>query len=128
MVFDNFFRVQATAPSEDTVKIVRKLMKHPCFDKTNPNRVRALVGAMALSNPVALNAKDGSGYALLSEVVRDLDKVNPQVAARILTPLLSFKRFDEARAELARNELLRIKSEKDLSNGVFEKIEAALNS
>ena len=128
LVFDNFFRVQATAPSEDTVKIVRKLMKHPCFDKTNPNRVRALVGAMALSNRVALNAKDGSGYALLSEVVRDLDKVNPQVAARILTPLLSFKRFDEARAELARNELLRIKSEKDLSNGVFEKIEAALNS
>ena len=83
---------------------------------------------MALSNPVALNAKDGSGYALLSEVVRDLDKVNPQVAARILTPMLSFKRFDEVRAELARNELLRIKSEKDLSNGVFEKIEAALNS
>ena len=127
LVFDNFFRVQASVPSEDTVKTVRSLMRHPGYDKTNPNRVRALVGTMA-GNPVALHAKDGSGYALLSDVVRELDKVNPHVAARILSPMLSFKRFDKDRAQLMHENLLKIKEIKDLSVGVYEKIEAALNS
>lgn len=127
LVFDNFFRIQATNPSEDTVDVVRKLLRHEKYDKTNPNRVRALVGAMALSNPVALHQKEGYGYMLLTDVVTELDAINPMVAARIITPMLSFKRLDLKRQKLAREYLEKILGLKDLSSSVYEKINKALN-
>lgn len=127
LVFDNYFRVQATASSEDTVFNVRKLIRHPRYDKTNPNRIRALVGAMSLSNPVALHKKDGTGYLLLCDVVRDLDKFNEHVAARILSPLVSYKRFDKERQGLAEEYLQTLYRDKNLSKSVYEKVNAALN-
>ena len=127
LTFDNFFRVQATVSSEDTVFNVRKLTRHPRFDKTNPNRIRALVGAMALSNPVALHNKDGTGYRLLYDVVRELDRFNEHVAARILSPILSFRRFDADRQKLARECLESLYNDRTLSKSVFEKVDAALN-
>lgn len=128
VVFDNYFRVQATVPSEETVFKVRKLLRHDRYDSTNPNRIRALVGAMALSNPVALHRKDGTGYLLLCDVVRELDKFNEHIAARILTPLLSFRRFDINRQQLAKEYLESLMNDPDLSKSVYEKVSAALAS
>ncbi len=126
LVFDNYFRAQATSYSEDTVFKVRKLMSHKCFDISNPNRVRALVGTMALQNPIALHKIDGTGYLLLSDVVLKLDSINPHVAARIISPLLSYKRFDEKRQSLILEVLQKIKNTPNLSNSVYEKVNAAL--
>lgn len=126
LVFDNYFRVQATAPLDDTVFNVRKLLRHDRYDKTNPNRVRALVGAMALSNPVALHKKDGTGYLLLCDVIRELDKINEHVAARIISPMLSFRRLDDDRAKLVVEQLEQLLSQADLSRSVYEKVAAAL--
>ena len=105
---------------------VRKLMRHPCYDQNNPNRIRALPGAMALSNPVALHRLDGTGYVLLCDVVSYLNDTNPQVAARILTPLLSYKRFDEQRQKLILENLNKLKKLPNLSRSIFEKVDAAL--
>lgn len=126
LVLDNYFRIQATAPGEDTIEIIKDLIKHPKFDITNPNRVRALVGAMSLSNPQVLHNKDGSGYNLLTNMVIELDPINSQVGARILTPLVSFKRFDDNRQNIIKDCLRRIIEVKNLSNGVYEKVRAAL--
>ncbi len=128
LTFDNYFRVQATAPFPDTVFKVRKLMNHKSFEISNPNRVRALIGAMALSNPVVLHRSDGAGYELLLEVVDKLNKLNPIVAARILTPLISFKRFDDKRQGLIKEGLLKLKAKDNLCSDVYEKIEAALSA
>lgn len=127
LVFDNYFRVQATAPNAETVFSVRKLLRHSRYDATNPNRIRALPGAMALSNPVALHRKDGSGYILLCEVVAALNEQNSQVAARILTPLLSFKRFDKARQKLIVDNLRKLLQLPNLSRSIYEKVNAALS-
>lgn len=127
LAYDNYFRVQATAPGDNTVYTVRRLMredKH--YDKTNPNRVRALVGAMILSNPQALHRTDGTGYVLLFDTVSELNSINEHIAARILNPLLSFRRFDARRQELARECLLKIKALPELSRSVSEKVDAAL--
>ena len=126
LVFDNFFRVQATAPDAETVFNVRKLLRHKRYDAGNPNRIRALPGAMALSNPVALNRADGSGYILLCEVVSALNDKNPHVAARILTPLLSYKRLDEARQKLIVESLRNLLKLPNLSRSIYEKVSAAL--
>lgn len=126
LVFDNFFRVYASVESEETVNVVRKLLDHPCFDITNPNRVRALIGTMAYANPVALHRKDGMGYLLLLDVIKKLDPINPSVAARILDGIIQFKRFDSARASKARDYLERMSNIPNLSKAVYEKISAAL--
>ena len=126
IVFDNFFKIQATVPSVDAIENVKRLFSHPSYDGKNPNRVRALIGALALSNPAVLHDKSGEGYNLLCEQIKKLNSVNPSVAARILTPLLSFKRFDNARQALIKENLNKLMELPDLSRSIFEKVEAAL--
>src|SRR5690606_33297521 len=79
LVLDKWFTVQATSSLPDTLARVRELTKHADFTLKNPNRVRALVGAFAMSNQARFHAKDGSGYAFLTDLVLDLDALNPQV-------------------------------------------------
>ncbi len=66
----------------ETAMAVRELMKHSAFDIRNSNRVRALIGAFSV-NHLRFHGADGSGYALVSEVIRQLDPINPQIAARL---------------------------------------------
>ena len=74
--------LQAGSPLARTPSTaVRALMKHPAFDIKNPNRVRALIGAFS-ANHLRFHDADGSGYRLVGEVIRTLDPINPQVAAR----------------------------------------------
>lgn len=127
LVYDNFFRVVASAPVESVVYRVRKLMREDeNFELENPNRVRALVGTLVNSNPCAFHKKDGTGYVLLVDVVRALNSVNEQMAAKLLGPVLSFRRFDPERQELIRECLQQIRDIPDVSRSVFEKVEAAL--
>jgi aminopeptidase N len=128
LVMDTFFRIQATAPAEETVFTVRKLLKHKCFDLRNPNRVRALVGAMARGNPVALHRKDGAGYTLLCEIIRQLDPLNDQIAASLVTPLLSYRRFDSERSALMEENLQKLSRIPNISRSLYEKIEAAVKA
>lgn len=126
LVFDNFFKVQATVPSQAAIENVKELLNHKSFDGNNPNRVRALVGALALSNPVALHQEDGEGYTLLCREVARLNDVNPSVAARILTPLLSFRRFDKKRQALIKKNLTDLMNISSLSRSIYEKVSSAL--
>ena len=71
---------------------MRKLTAHPDFDLHNPNRVRALYAAFAMSNPVCFHAADGSGYDFLTAAVIELNRINPQIAARLLTPMREWRR------------------------------------
>ena len=82
LVLDKWMGLQAGSPLPDTVAAVRALMKHPAFDIKNPNRVRALIGAFS-ANHLRFHNADGSGYRLVGEVIRTLDPINPQVAARM---------------------------------------------
>ncbi len=128
LVMDTFFRIQALAPAEETVFTVRKLLKHKCFDLRNPNRVRALVGAMVRGNPVALHRKDGAGYNLIYEIIKQLDPINEQMSAALVTPLLSFRRFGDERASMMEDILRKLLRVNNISRSLFEKIEAALKA
>ncbi|WP_016853759.1 aminopeptidase N [Halomonas smyrnensis] len=124
LVMDQWFSVQVSRPQSDALERVKFLMDHPAFSLTNPNKVRALIGAFA-QNRVNFHRLDGEGYKLLADVVIELNRLNPEIASRLVTPLTRWRRFDEPRQALMRGELERIRSEK-LSPNVYEVIEKAL--
>ena len=124
LVMDQWFTVQVSRPQPDVLERVKYLMQHPAFSLKNPNRVRALIGAFA-QNRVNFHRLDGQGYQLLADVVIELNRLNPEIAARLITPLTRWQRFDETRQALMRSELERIK-EQPLSSNVYEVVEKAL--
>ncbi|ATJ81805.1 aminopeptidase N [Halomonas beimenensis] len=124
LVMDQWFSIQVTRPQSDALDRVKFLMDHPAFSLTNPNKVRALIGAFA-QNRVNFHRLDGEGYRLLADVVIELNRLNPEIAARLVTPLTRWQRFDETRQELMKAELERIRGE-ELSPNLYEVIEKAL--
>ncbi len=125
LVMDQWFSVQVTRPQSDAIERVKYLMGHPAFSLKNPNKVRALIGAFAGQNRVNFHRLDGQGYRLLADVVIELNGLNPEIAARIITPLTRWQRYDEQRQALMKAELERIQAE-PLSPNVYEVVEKAL--
>ncbi len=125
LAVNQWFTVQALMADAGAVERVRELMQHPAFDLRNPNKVRALIGAFAGQNPLQFHRADGAGYRLLGEVVEKLNGSNPQLAARILSPLTRWRRY-RGRAELMRAELQRLADLEDLSPDVYELVSKSL--
>jgi aminopeptidase N len=111
--------LQASSPLPVTIMQVRTLMKHPAFDIKNPNRVRALIGAFS-ANHLRFHEADGSGYALVGEVLRALDSINPQVAARMSAAFENWRKYDDKRQTLMRAELEAMLKQSGLSSNLFE--------
>jgi len=126
LVLDKWFSIQATAPLPGTLAQVKRLAASPDFNIKNPNRVRSLVGAFCARNPVGFHAADGSGYAFLADYVCELNALNPQIAARLLTPLTQWRRYDAARQALMQAQLRRIGGLADVSRDVAEVVEKSL--
>ncbi|MCK6450717.1 MAG: aminopeptidase N [Alphaproteobacteria bacterium] len=120
LVVDKWFQVQATAPRADALDEVRRLTGHPAFSIRNPNKVRALIGAYAAANPVGFHRADGKGYDFLADRVIELNRLNPQVAARMLGTMTRWRRYDAARRATMRRALERVAAEPGLSKDVFE--------
>lgn len=120
LVVDKWLMVQATADLDDTLDNIKGLLKHPAFVNTNPNKVRALIGAFGSGNFNRFHAKSGEGYAFLAEQVITLNQINPQVAARLVEPLTRWKRYDEQRQGLLKAQLKRILASPNLSKDVYE--------
>ena len=96
------------------------LLGHEAFTLKNPNRARSLIGAFAGGNPTGFHRADGAGYALVAGQLLLLDRLNPQVAARMMTPFGRWRRYDAARQELMRAQLERILAAPSLSRDSFE--------
>ncbi|MNC28300.1 Aminopeptidase N [compost metagenome] len=126
LVMDKWFVLQATSPAADTLSKVRELLNHRSFSMGNPNRVRSLIGAFAAGNPAAFHALDGSGYQFMVEMLSELNHRNPQVASRLIEPLIRLKRYDAKRQEMMRAALEQLKGLENLSGDLFEKISKAL--
>ncbi|KAJ1694393.1 hypothetical protein LUZ63_011091 [Rhynchospora breviuscula] len=119
LVVNKWFALQAMSDAPGNVENVRKLLNHPAFDMRNPNKVYSLIGGFC-GSPVNFHAKDGSGYKFLGEVVVQLDKINPQVASRMVSAFSRWKRYDEDRQALAKAQLEMIVSANGLSENVYE--------
>ncbi|MDH3994678.1 MAG: aminopeptidase N C-terminal domain-containing protein, partial [Gammaproteobacteria bacterium] len=125
LVVNQWFQVQAAIPDSGALERVQRLLSHPDFDLRNPNKVRALVGVFAGQNPVNFHRIDGAGYRFLSSIVTQLTDSNPQIAARLLSPLTKWRNYT-GRSELMRAELTALAGRADLSPDVFEVVSKSL--
>ena len=120
LVVDKFFSLLASATRTDIIPNLKSLREHADFNIKNPNRVRSIYAAFAMNNPVGFHAVDGSGYEFLTNAIIELNRINPQIAARLLTPLREWKRYTPERQEKMQAALERILAEKNLSPDVYE--------
>ncbi len=125
LVVNKWLSLQATCILPGTLERVKELLEHPAFSMKNPNKVRSLIGAFC-SNQQQFHVKDGNGYRFLADRIRELDPMNPQIAARMLTPLTMWKRYDIRRQQLMKIELERIADFPGLSGDVGEIVEKSL--
>ena len=126
LVIDKWFALQARSSLPGTPNRVRELTRHPAFERKNPNRVRALVGAFAQGNQLRFHDASGAGYVFLADEVITLDPINPTTAARLVQPLGAWRRHDPARQALMRRELERILATPDLSKNTYEMVSKSL--
>ncbi|HGS4905267.1 TPA: aminopeptidase N [Vibrio parahaemolyticus] len=127
LVMDKWFALQGTNPAEDALEKVKATMNHEAFSLKNPNRTRSLIGSFLAANPVRFHEKSGSGYQFAGEILRQLNDSNPQVASRMIDPLLKFRKYDEARQAMIRAELEKLKAMDNLAKDLFEKVTKALD-
>ncbi len=126
LVVDKWLALQASCVLPGTLDRVIKLTSHSAFSIQNPNKVRALIATFCSVNQSQFHCQDGSGYSFLVDKVEELDVINPQIAARMLTPLTMWRRFNLKRQELMRIQLKRVKDFKNLSADVDEIVSKSL--
>jgi len=126
LVVDKWFALQATVAEPATLDRVRTLTAHAAFSFANPNRVRALIHAFALGNQKEFNRADGAGYEFIVDVVLFLDPRNPQLAARLLSALKSWRVLEAGRRAFAQGALRRVSAVRSLSPDVADIVNRAL--
>jgi aminopeptidase N len=127
LVLDKWFSLHASTHRDDILTRLELLANHSQFNINNPNRVRSLIGTFAFYNPMGFHAIDGSGYRFVTDYLLKLDKINPQICARLVTPLTQWQRLDLTRQNLIRLQLARLLDNTSLSKDVFEKVSKSLN-
>ncbi len=128
LVLDKWFALQASIAEEATVERVQSLLTHQDFTIKNPNRLRSLIGSFAMRNQVAFHRSDGGGYEILKTIVLQLNSINPQVAARMVNPLIHWRRYGEERQQMMKDALNEIFESEHLSRDLYEIVKRGLDT
>ena len=126
LVLDKWLALNAIAPEPSVVDRVRAILADPGFPRNNPNRLRALVGNFGLGNPSQFARADGTGFRFVTEFVADVDKRNPQVAARVLTAFRIWRSFEPGRKSAAEAALTALRDAGGLSRNTTDILERTL--
>ncbi|HQZ63255.1 MAG TPA: aminopeptidase N [Dokdonella sp.] len=119
-VMDRWFSVQATLPTANALERVRALTRHAAFRWDNPNKVYALLLAFALRNPVGFHREDGAGYEFIADSIRRIDRITPQVAARLTTAFAAWRRYPPTLRERMHTQLMRLQEAAAMSADVTD--------
>ena len=124
LVLNKWFSVQALSSLDDVLDRVKALVKHPDFTLSNPNRCRSLISVFTRN--AAFHDGLGAGYEFVGDILKELDPINPQVASRMASSLIKWRRYDENRGRLMKAQLERIVSMKPISDDLFEIVNRGL--
>ncbi|AOS97477.1 Aminopeptidase N [Microbulbifer aggregans] len=127
-VVELWLAVQSSSPKRGSLEAVRALMAHPAFELTNPNRVRSVIGAFSNRNFLQFHQPDGSGFRFLAEQVIALDKLNPQIAARLVTPITRWKKYCQGQQEMMHAALQSVMDSGQLSADLYEVVSKSLKA
>jgi aminopeptidase N len=125
-LFDKHSILIASVRDNSVFDLMDNVEQSSLFDWKNPNRVRALYAVFGQQNPTMFHQAEGQGYQRLAAVIAKADSINPQLASRLVTPLLSFRRFEPKRQTLMREALVKLNTQQ-LSPDLSEKVNKALN-
>jgi len=126
LVMDKWLIIQATSERKQTLAEVKRLLHHPVFSMKNPNKVRSLIGSFCAMNHVRFHDESGEGYVFLADRIIELNDINPQIAARMVSPFTTWKKYDSERQAKMRDQLERIVSLDGLSRDVYEIVKKSL--
>lgn len=128
LVMDKWFQLQGTNPASNALEVIKQSMSHEAFSLKNPNRTRNLIGSFLNMNPTNFHTMSGEGYLFAGEILTILNDSNPQVASRLIDPLLKMAKYDDTRRGLIRAELEKLQSMDNLAKDLFEKVAKALDN
>lgn len=126
LVMDKWFSISVCLNDDNIYEHLEALTSHQLFSLNNPNRARSLIGAFANNNPKYFHCESGRGYQFIAKYVGLLNEINPQVASRLITPLIQYKGFNKQSQDLIKVELNKLAALENLSNDLKEKLDAAL--
>ena len=119
LVMDKYFALVGSSRRSDTLQQVQTVLQHPKFSLENPNKARSLIGSFSRNVP-HFHAEDGSGYRFIADKVIEIDRFNPQVAARLVQAFNLCNKLEPHRKNLVKQELQRIRAQEGLSKDVGE--------
>ena len=119
LVMDKYFALVGSSRRSDTLQQVQTALQHPKFSLENPNKARSLIGSFSRNVPY-FHAQDGSGYRFIADKVIEIDRFNPQVAARLVQAFNLCNKLELHRKNLVKQELQRIRAQEGLSKDVGE--------
>ena len=119
LVMDKYFALVGLSRRSDTLQQVQTALQHPKFSLENPNKARSLIGSFSRNVP-HFHAEDGSGYRFIADKVIEIDRFNPQVAARLVQAFNLCNKLEPHRKNLVKQELQRIRAQEGLSKDVGE--------
>ena len=119
LVMDKYFALVGSSRRSDTLQQVQTALQHPKFSLENPNKARSLIGSFSRNVP-HFHAEDGSGYRFIADKVIEIDRFNPQVAARLVQAFNLCNKLEPHRKNLVKQELQRIQAQEGLSKDVGE--------
>ncbi|MFK4812554.1 aminopeptidase N [Devosia sp. ZW T5_3] len=120
LVFDKWLMVSALAQDKGVLERIKAILAAPDFPKSNPNRLRSLLGSFVMSNPAQFTRPDGAAFRFITDVVADIDTRNPQVAARVLTGFRIWQMLEPQRREAARSALTALQAGGKLSRNTAD--------
>lgn len=127
LVIDKWFATQSTLATDDIFERMQALTSHADFNLNNPNKVRSVLLRFAMANPSKFHDESGRGYDLVTRYVVKLNKINPQVAARLCGAFNGWRKLEcESRKQMIKKSLEFILAHENTSPDVYEIANKAL--
>ena len=121
-----WFSIQAKNPQDGGLKRVTSLLDHPLFSMKNPNKVRSVLGTYCQHNLINFHQPEGGGYEFLADKVLELNEINPQIGARLVTPLARWRKYASPHNLLMLDALKRIDAHSGLAKDIREIVSKSL--
>ncbi len=125
VVFNKWLQVQAWSPVESAFDDVKRAAATPPFSLENPNNIYSLHRAFG-TNYAAFQSADGAAFKWLCDEILKVDKLNPQVAARLCGSFNFVKKFPEKLRVAAQAEIKRLLDDSQLSKNARELLEGCV--
>lgn len=117
---DRWFSLLESNPNL-TYEMLMEIVDHPAFNLSNPNRARAIVGAVG-KNRYALARIGAPLYEWIAQEILVIDKINSVTAARLVTPFTKLTRLPEPLQLEVRAIIESMLKAPNISNNLFDQL------